>query len=222
MVTYGYKPKSIDSLFIPIVNEIIYFNKNTFNVYNSYTKANETMNIALILFIGDMELQMKILKFGHWAKHSGCNMCTKITERHGRKTYFPTTPLRGRLRDSNTIQGVSGRSILSYVPYFDIMKQCPNDTMHMLWCGGTFLKILDKCIKHITQKVSMKDVDEDNSNDEEENEIDEVKREKVTKENIDSVIDSVKISQEYGLYLLDSILRIISYLFSIVLFCIYC
>ena len=88
LVTYAYKPSDVDSLFIPIVNEIKYFNENTFEVFNTYTQSYETMNIALVIFISDIELQVKVLKFGHWMKENGCNMCLKASERHGRKFYF--------------------------------------------------------------------------------------------------------------------------------------
>ena len=158
LVTYDYKPSIIDSIFIPIVNEILYFNKNVFRVFNSYIGTYETMNIALILFVSDIELQVKILKFGHWMKDYGCNICTKSSERHGRKFYFPNAEKRGSMRKSNTTLRVSktndmfDKSVLSYIPYFSLAKQCPNDTMHVLWCSGVFLKILTKCMEEIPKK----------------------------------------------------------------------
>ena len=102
LVTYDYKPSTVDSIFIPIVNEILYFNKNVFRVFNSYTNTYETMNIALILFFSDIELQVKVLKFGHWRKEYGCNICTKSSERHGHKFYFPKPEKRSSMRKSNT------------------------------------------------------------------------------------------------------------------------
>jgi len=170
LVTYDYKPSDVDSLFIPIVNEIKFFNKNTFEVFNIYTQSYEKMNIALILFICDMELQVKILKFGHWMKECGCNMCTKSSQRHGRKFYFPTTPLRGTLRTKITKKGVSGEGILSNIPYFNFIKQCPNDSMHVLWCSGVFQKILMKCLDHMT------------------------------KDEMDSIINGAELSDDYGMF----------------------
>ena len=154
LATYEYKSSKLETIFIPILNEIRFFENHSFNVYNCYTNTMETVNFCLVMFLSDIELQVRILYFGNWLKSAGCNVCTKESTRHDRKFFFPTVPIRGTLRSARSIVGVSGKSILRFIEYFNLVKQTPNDTMHVLWCNGVFFKLLN----YVLTKVNVKEL----------------------------------------------------------------
>ena len=149
LVTFTNKPKHVETILIPIINELLFFKDNMFEVYNCFTKKKEKINLCAVLFLSDMELQRSVLYFGDWMRKFGCNCCLKEFEKHGRKFYCSSNPIRGRMRTKNSKQGVFGISILRFLSYFDIVRQVPNDTMHLFWCNGVFSKMLNHLLKQI-------------------------------------------------------------------------
>jgi hypothetical protein len=69
------KSGDFHALLIPMVLEIKYFTKESFQVFNCVTKIIERYNFSLLFVLADREFRLNILNRLSWSSYFGCSEC---------------------------------------------------------------------------------------------------------------------------------------------------
>jgi hypothetical protein len=181
LITYNCKPTSIDTALIPFLQEIRYSQHHSFPIYNCITNETKNINLCLVSVSSDLAAVYPALGRKNWSSYDGCfyGLCKAFKLVIGKKrnghenskrcydvpaaeerTHKDLMADAEAVLDDNEEFAVGGAlqmSVLTIVPYLDLVRSISIDIMHVFFVKGVFNYMLkgtfDKVGTEVTKQI---------------------------------------------------------------------